>query len=401
MRCCLAAASLSAVVCWSWAAGAEPPAAVLVPSGGPGLGRVAPAERAAQLIVQLGSPEFSVREAASEELAQLGRPALQVLQAAANHPDREVRYRSQRLLGLIRQQDRQRRLQAFLQGQGSESDDPLPGWTRFRQRYGDDPQTRGLFVEMFRADAELMQALEEGPRQAADLLIQRTLQVQQAAQLGTPQQPTLGQVVAGLFVAAEEDVTLPPQTLSTLFSQCFSPTVSEVISTGSRREIPRRMLAAIIRRSDDYAAYQAMNVAAQFNLPEGIIPAAKILSGHGPNRSPHMAQYALMTVARLGDASHLPLVESERLLKDSTPLAQLQENGVTYVVQLRDVALAASLVLRKANLRDFFELAPAPPAGDPQLIFLNARAIGFSSEAQRAAVFEKWEQFKSRSTPAP
>jgi hypothetical protein len=387
-----------AMLCSLAAGNADPPA----PQGGSSQPVRAPAaERAAQLIAELGSPVFSVREAATEELAQLGRPALLALQAAANHPDREVRYRSQRLLGLIRQQDQQRRLQAFLQGRDGQSDDPLPGWSRFRQRYGDDSQARGLFVEMFRADAELLQALEEGPRRAADLLTQRTIQVQQAAQLGAPQQPTLGQVVAGLFVAAEEDVSLPPQTLSTLFSQCFAPTVSEVISTSARREIPRKMLAAIIRRSDDYAAYQAMNVAAQFNMPEGIIPATKILNGHGPNRSPHMAQYALMTVARLGDAAHLPLVESERLLQDATPVAQFQENGVTYVVQLRDVALAASLVLRKADLREFFDIGPNQPLGDPQMIFLNARLIGFSSEAQRTALREKWEKFKAQAPTKP
>lgn len=396
MRGGLALACLAARVCLGAAWGAEPPAGASLSSGS-----FPAAERAAQLIADLGSPIFSVREAASEELAQLGRPALVALQAAVNHPDREVRYRSQRLLGLIRQQDQQRRLQAFLQGRDGPSDDPLPGWTRFRQRYGDDTQARGLFVEIFRADAELMQALEEGPRRAADLLIQRTVQVQQAAQLGAPQQPTLGQVVAGLFIAAEEDVSLPPQTLSTLFSQCFAPTVSEVISSSARREIPRKMLATIIRRSDDYAAYQAMNVAAQFNMPEGIIPAAKILGGHGPNRSPHMAQYALMTVARLGDASHLPLVESDRLLKDATPVAQFQENGVTYVVQLRDVALAASLVLRKANLRDFFDIGPNQPLNDPLVIFLNARLIGFPSEAQRAALWEKWEKFKSQAPAKP
>jgi hypothetical protein len=398
MRLCLAAAYFVAMVYSLAARGADPPREV----GGASRTAAAPAaERVAQLISELGSPSFSVREAASEELAQLGRPALAALQAATNHPDREVRYRSQRLVGLIRQQDQQRRLQAFLQGREEDSENPLPGWNRFRQRYGDDAQTRGLFVEMFRADPELLQAIEEGPRQAADVLTQRTVQVQQAAQLGAPQQPTLGQVVAGLFVAAEEDVSLPPQTLSTLFSQCFAPTVSEVISTGARREIPRKMLATIIRRSDDYAAYQAMNVATQFNMPEGIIPAAKILSGHGPNRSPHMAQYALMTVARLGDASHLALVESDRLLKDATPVAQFQENGVTYVVQLRDVALAASLVLRKANLREFFDIPPNQPLGDPQMIFLNARLIGFPSEAQRAALWEKWEKFKSQAATKP
>src|SRR5437868_8519204 len=85
-------------------------------------------ERIARLIADLGSVEYTVRESASEELARIGLPAFPALQEAANHPDREVRYRVQRVLGIIRRHDIERRLEAFLSGKDTADDCPLPGW---------------------------------------------------------------------------------------------------------------------------------------------------------------------------------------------------------------------------------------------------------------------------------
>src|SRR5437868_1989994 len=84
------------------------------------------ADKIAHLITDLGSEEYTVRESASEELTRIGLPAFAALEAAANHPDREVRYRSQRVLGIIRRHDIERRLEAFLSGKDEEEDYPLP-----------------------------------------------------------------------------------------------------------------------------------------------------------------------------------------------------------------------------------------------------------------------------------
>lgn len=357
----------------------------------------APADRIARLIAELGSDEFTTRESASAELARIGLPAFAALEGAARHPDREVRLRSERVLNLIRQHDQERRLDAFLNGQDDGEEYPLPGWNRFRKDYGDDSQTRLLFVEIQRADPELMKALEDSARRATDLLNHRAAEVQQAMQQGT-QQVSLGQVVAALFVAAEEDVSVPLPSLLTLFTQCYQPTIREVISSSARRGVPRKMLGAIIARSEDFAAYQAMNVANQFKLSEGIVPATRLLKNYDANRGmvANMAQAALMTIAQLGDASHLPLVETDKLLNDAAQVAQFQENGTTYVIQLRDVALAAAVVLSKQDLRAFFEIPPNQTLTEPQMIFLNARLIGFASDEKRAAAFEKWAKYKAQ-----
>jgi hypothetical protein len=352
------------------------------------------ADHISRLIADLGSIEYTVREAASEELAQIGLPAFAALQSAANHPDREVRYRAQRVLGIIRRHDVERRLEAFLSGKDGSDDYPLPGWTRFSKTYGEGPEQRKLFVDMQRADGELLRAIEENPRKAEETLTARMAQAEQTLQLGA-QSISFSQVVASLFVAAEPDVSLRGRPLSVLFSQCFQPSVREAIDGAGRREMPRKMLGAIISRADDMTAFQAMSVAAQFKLPEGIVPATRILKAHDGARTAALTQHALITIARLGDASHLPLVESDKLLHDSSQVAKFNENETTYTMEVRDVALATAVVLHKQDLRDYFEIPQNQRLDDPQMTLLNARYIGFSSQQRRAAAFTKWDKFKA------
>jgi hypothetical protein len=352
------------------------------------------AERVAQLIANLGSEEYALRESASEELAQIGLPAYTSLKAAANHPDREVRYRSQRVLKLIERHDVQRRLDDFLSGKEG-AGDQLPGWSRFRKAYGDDAQARALFVSIQRAEPELMQALQEGPRVAAEAVGQRANQHHQTLQAGN-QQLSMGQVAATLFVAAENDVLLSTLTLNTLLSHCHQAAFREVMTAGGPpREIPRKMLGAVIRRSDESTASQAMSVAYQYSLPEGITPAEKILSKPGGASAP-MAQLALMTMVRLGNASHLPLVE--KLLTDTSTLSRMQDDKAIYEVQLRDAALAAAVLLTKQDIKSYFDVPANQSLSDPQRIFFDARVIGFTSAEKRSAVFQKWARYRAQQT---
>jgi hypothetical protein len=155
------------------------------------------------------------------------------------------------------------------------------------------------------------------------------------------------------------------------------------------------MLGAIVSRADEMTAFQAMSVAAQFKLPEGIIPAMRIIKAHDGARTAALTQHALITIARLGDASHLPLIENDKLMRDSSQVAKFNENETTYTMEVRDVALATALVLRKQDLRDYFEIPQNQRLDDPQMTLLNARYIGFSSEPRRAAAFAKWEKYKA------
>src|SRR5204862_463375 len=102
-----------------------------------------------------------------------------------------------------------------------------------------------------------------------------------------------------------------------------------------------------------------------------------------------------------GDASHLPLVETAKLLQDATQVGQFQESGTTYVIQLRDVALVAAIVLSKQNVNDYFDIPRNQPLNNPQMIFLNPRLIGFSSDEKRDAVSAKWNAYKGGRKASP
>jgi hypothetical protein len=357
------------------------------------------------LIKQLGSEDFTEREAATDELTRLGLAAFAPLEAAAVHPDREVRYRSIRILAQIRDLDMQRRLDAFLSGKESAGEYPLPGWSRFAKAYGDQSQSRQLFVELQRADPELLRSIEEGPQGAAELLTQRIGQHQQAMQFGGGQQLTLGQVAALVFVAAEEDVTVADHTMSMVLNYCHQQAVREVMNNPTKKEIPRKMIGAAVRRSEDNSAYQAMNLAMSYGMDDGMVPALKILKAGG--RVPHMSLYALMTVAKLGDQSHLPLVE--KLLDDKAVVTRSQENNVIHEVQVRDAALAAAVMLTKQELKSYFTGRGDLTVSEPQQVFFNPKLIGFPPEAvadgkgapgepkedPRAPAIKKWQEYKA------
>jgi hypothetical protein len=337
----------------------------------------APAMKAVKaLIAQLGSAEFAERKAASDKLQIMGLAVIVPLEEATTHPDREVRFRAERLLGSIKELDLQRRLEAFLSGKEDAGEYALPAWGKFKNLFGDDHTSRELFVEMQRADAELLAALEKNSRTAMEELAIRVQQQEQALRQQSGKL-SLGQVATMLFVAGDDEAPLPTQTAASVLGFCHQQSLRDAVTNDKFEKIPRKLLAGVIRRSDDWAAYNAMMIAYQHNMEEGLIPAVKILNMQA-NRQPHMTQYALMTIAKLGDKSHLPLVES--LLSDKAVLQSIQQNKIRYEVQVRDAALATSVLLTKQKLSDYFS-TPPDKVSDPQQAFIIIRALAFSSEA--------------------
>ena len=322
-------------------------------------------------------------------------PRLRPSRQLANTLIGRWRYRALRILSHIRELDLQRRLEAFLIGDEADDEYPLPGWKRFQKAYGDSSRSRQQFVEMQRADAEVLRAIEEGPRSASELLAQRTLEHQQALQTGGRPELNFGQSASLLFVAAEDDVTMSTQTMQMVFNLCNQPVIREVLSSPEKKEIPRKMIGSLVRRSEDYAMTQAMMLAIQLEMDEGLVPATKILK-NPVNRVPYMSQYALMTVAKLGNDTHLPLVES--LLDDHSVVTKMQnDKKVTTEVQVRDAALATAVLLTKQEVKDYFPARDGQPlTTDPQQLFFNPRAIGFENDEERGNVHKKWTEYREK-----
>jgi len=375
----------------------------------------APAEPSAAadiktLIAQLGDTKFSVRKSAGEKLARIGLPAYQALEEATHDSDREIRYRAEKVLSVIRQNDLNRRLTIFLASLDSPEDRTLPAWGRFKTAHGNTAVSRSLFVEMQRVEGELLAQLEVDPRKATDLLSKRAVALADDLNRLNREGITLSfaQIAAVFFVAGEGDVKPSSSTIGVLLRlatqaslrSTTNPTEANDKAALEKAVVAKKLLGTIVAKADDSAAMQAVQIAMIYDMKEGLSPALKVLDA--PPRVRQYVQYAMLIVAKYGDDSHLPALE--KLFADNTIVATTSSRGVRREVQVRDSALAAAVVMKKQSLKDYFpvpENQPGLPGNQGNLAMSSTSLnLGFENDDQRAAAFAKWEAFKSKQ-PAP
>lgn len=340
--------------------------------------------KAALLVEQLGAEEFALRERATTRLIELGLAAKNAVEAGKTHPDREIRFRCERILQIVGEMDFQRRLTAFQAGRSDGLD--LPAWRRFRELYGDDGETRNLFAQMQQAEAELLQALENGPQGVARVAEARTIHLQQS-QRRAGEATSLGSIAALLFAAVGDNVNLGLQTSYHLVNFCNQASFVEGMNDPAKSKVLRKMLSQWIPRSTGTVAQQCMFLAIRYDLKEGLIPATRILQNVG--EQPFIRQTAIMTVAKLGDATHAHLLETA--LEDATRLGSHRSDNVQYETQLRDVALAALLILKQQDPKQFgFDRIKMSESS-----VFNFGTIGFENEDKRKQAFAKYQELKT------
>lgn len=343
-------------------------------------------QRARALVAQLGADQFAAREKATDELIRLGLAALPALEEGRDHTDREIRYRCRRIGDVVRENDFQRRLEAFARNQDEGEAYDLPGWTEFREMLGHDPTARALFVEIQKEESDSMKAFADGPKAVASTLEVRTQQLIQATRLFRSEVP-LGSVAAMLIMSANEEISLSPQASSSLYSLCYQSSFQQAMIGGPHQQQMRKLLGAWIRRGSDWSAYQAMSLAMLYDLEEGLVPATRALANMGSQV--HIRQYAILTIGKMGGDEHIPLLEG--LLEDTTLTSQRTINRVKYQTQLRDVALATLLHMTKQDHKKFgFERIQA----HSRMLF-NTSTLGFKDDEQRKAALDKWHEFRA------
>ena len=138
----------------------------------------------AELISQLGAPEFAVREQATAGLRKLADDALPALRTAAiEHDDLEVRLRAEDVATGIVNSAVAGRIDSFLEGEPGS----FEGWEVFQRVLGDGPRLREVFVEMMLRHEDLVQALEvstEARMAALEKVIARVQRVAVAISTG-------------------------------------------------------------------------------------------------------------------------------------------------------------------------------------------------------------------------
>jgi hypothetical protein len=345
----------------------------------------AESQQIARLIVQLGDDDFALREQAAQELVEVGLAAYGPVEQAVKSDDPEVRFRAAKVLAELLDADFERRLQVFISGKDEVERFPVPGWGQFKKLFSDTAEWREFFVELLRGDREMFQAIEAGPKPAQELLGRRLDQFQMEQRFGRqqtiPLAPAVAMIVAGAVQGTHDGLSAAHAGL--LNNVCYQQAVRDALTSGPRKAQVRAVLGTWIKSCDDQAGYQAIMLAMQYDLKEGLLPAQKILNNER-SRQPYMSQFALLAVARFGDVSFIPAVE--KLLDDKGICNRMQVNNVMKDTQVRDVALLTLAHLTKQDKKAFgFErLQEAQP------YLYNLGTMGLDNDAKRDEAMKKW-----------
>ncbi len=197
----------------------------------------------AQLVQQLASESFEVREEAAQQLRKLGRASIPALQDGLKHADREVRVHCEELLQLARRSDLDVELEAFVLGQRDPKAGSLVGWNRLQDLAGNDLAARLLYVRLYRIDRPLLELLEKNPAQLGGQWLTRMQQLQQKFSAVPAGNVSATAEVNGIFLAGclgNVDNNQFNQHLHFFYNQVV---VTEVRQSPATRRLASRFLA--------------------------------------------------------------------------------------------------------------------------------------------------------------
>ncbi len=265
---------------------------------------------------------------------------------------------------------------------------------------------------MQQAEASLLEAYEEGPKQASNKLnaqlatepavIDRGAAAGQRARRQFVPQSTasnLGAMLAWLFVAGDSAVPITDDVTARVILLPQNPIFRNAAAAigkpvDSRAEACRKILARWISR-DVNAVFVSYNLFAanQYNLKEGLPSAIRILKAAQTTPDVNTHVQALLLIGKLGGKEHIallePLLNDEFLCYDSGgPANRVQ-------TQIRDIALCTSIKLAGQDPKKFgFDLWLDTPQ------FPNLHTFGFTKSEDRTAAFKKWQDWQTEHKPA-
>ncbi len=387
--------------------------------------------RAEELVQQLGSAQFVEREKAEAELSQMGRLArAALLEGATADPDPEVRSRCATLLPRATSLDLRARLEVFLEDQDGKFEHDLPGWnqllTTIRSEWkilghvvwvdrSLEAAARGIFVDMV-TTAPNRQIVMGAGGPMTELGLMASARRQELYSMKYPRavviggmvtqptvrrDPSLPDIAALLFVESLVPSRFNPRTasISVLISASGFSTAAR--ATDDKGKVYRAIAIAWLNsRTDPVELSQAMSVATTLGMPDQSCQIAlRLLSTKGVQ--PSYRGNAAATLARLGNANHIPVLEG--LLTDTAVVTTVRVNQPnkpvnewpSFELQTRDVALAVSVLLSGQKLEDY---------GYTDQFKANGAITGaaysytrfYLTEETRKTAFEKWKAWREK-----
>jgi hypothetical protein len=360
------------------------------PAGNPNDPNSPEFKRAADLIRQLGSGRFTVREAAAKQLLEMGRLARGALQVGQHDPDPEVADRCRRLLPQAAYADFQVRLDAFLADKDGKQEHDLPGWNRFQKLMGKDKEGRELFAEMLKTNGELFVAMELDPKSFPEKYAGRCQQL--TALMFAPQpggvraQPKPADLAAVFFLGAEPDAARAIRNNQLVGNLLGQPAFQNTIRNGPAAEPFKKLfLAWMEQRTDVNSVSNCLSMVQQLNIKEGVDFAARVMK----NKEMHVyvRAQAVTILGKMGGKEQIAPLET--LLDDETQVSNFNLNGQLGSAQMRDVALAMVIHLSGQKPQEFgFEFVK----NHPGMIF-SYHYLGFADDKERSAARKKWKEW--------
>ena len=342
------------------------------------------------LVVKLGDASFVVRKRAMADLAKMGLPALPALVEGSRSSNREIRYRSKHVLGVVRDLDFQRRLVAFLK-----DDEPgkyqLPGWERFSELVGISPESKSLFVEMQRAEQALMAEAKPEGEKLAGALTQRLTAY--AKNRSPSEKVSSGFTAAVLFVASDGRVLMTPTLTNLLYRVVLDSRVKANIRDDSngQDEVMRLLVGAFLVRYGSSDPHRALNLALDLGMRQAVVFAARILQGEP--KTGRSREAALLTINFYRETRHLELVE--KFLDDTytMPRSRRERDGrlVQPKIQIRDIALATAITLAGEDHVKF----GFPHLRKDEFRLFDVTSLEFASEEDRQTAIAAWRKHRA------
>jgi hypothetical protein len=350
---------------------------------------------AAELVRELGSPRFALREAAAKKLLELGDPAIPALLAGTKSADEEVRSRAAALLPQVQAIGWGRRADAFLADANGKQKHDLPllrEWEKFAEK--SDAGTRKLFADMIRANGSLLElAATDRPAAVAAVAKRSAVLLDTARVKGKQIDAPAANIAALLFV-----------------QQILKSTPEEV--AGADRNQPLYLLAnpavpTALDAKDIGSIYRRLVVRwAEARPPEETMSGLffALLAHRHPfsEADPHLVQLATrhksvqirwVAMEALGKSeSKVAIAKLTELLADKTTMYEnLGESDAGH--QVRDCALAALVHGRGKKPSDYglisHMVAHFWAGGEADTISLHL--CGFASVADRDRGMKKWQ----------
>jgi hypothetical protein len=350
-------------------------------------------EQIAQLVNQLGSASFAERERATRQLIELGVAGRAALVEAGMSSDAEVRVRARAVLAAVTEADFRDRLEAFLADYDGTRKQTLPGWEQFASLFGSGRPARQIFVEMQRAEPELMEAFSKDPKVASEAVVARSQSIsQQAMQSPREGLVSMGTVASMLLVGGSPDVSIDEQLGVQVYAwMIYQPVFQKNAASGVWSPMLKKLLGRwVVKDASPTATVQNLLFAASYELKsEALVLATRVLSDE--HNHSNTRQYAILIAGRFGGKEELPMIE--RLLDDKTSCGTFQANNPPRQVdlQIRDIALAVAVHLTGQNLRDYGFQSAQPNA---TTLFQVATLI-FNDPARREEALKKWAGWRA------